>query len=136
MGLLASIVAYLSVVAAIVVGFLMSADALISHSHHLAANPQPEIAMAAKTETLKTNKTVKPSRNIAEQRAIPRRSTATEYRRKTELSNTQSHEPHKHTVHHEAQRRYWAQYRDRERAAASRALGYAEEPQFSGSPWR
>ena len=130
MGLLASIVAYLSVVAAIVIGFLFSADALVQHSHHV-TNPRPEITTAAKAGSLKAKKTAKPSRKTAEQRAIPQKSTVTAYRRKTELSN--SREPHKRTVH-EAHRRYWPLYRDR--TAAPRALGYAEEPRFSGDPWR
>ena len=131
MGLLASIVAYLSVVAAIVIGFLFSADALIHHSHHV-TNPRPEITTAAKAGSLKTKKTAKPSRNTAELGAIPQKSTATAYRRKAELSNSRR-EPHRRTVH-EAQRRYWPLYG--ERAAAPRALGYAEEPRFSGEGWR
>ena len=130
MGLLASIIAYLSVVAAMVIGFLMSADALLHHSHRLAADQRQEIITAAKTDLLKTKKAVKPSRNTAEQRTIPQRSTAAEYRRKTELSNTRSHEPHKR----EAQRGSWPLYR--QPASAPRALGYAEEPRFSGDPWR
>jgi len=129
MGLLASIVAYLSVVAAIVIGFLMSADALVHHSRQLAANQRPEIIAAAKTDSLKTKKAWKPSRNTAEQRTIPQKSTATEYRRKAELSR----EPHKRTVY-EARRAYGPLYR--EPASAPRALGYAEQPPFSGDPWR
>jgi hypothetical protein len=131
MGLLASIVAYLSVVAAIVIGFLFSADALIQHSHRV-TNPRPEITTAAKAGSLKTKKTAKPSRNTAELRAIPQKSTATAYRGKPELSNSRR-EPHKPRAH-EAQRRYWPPYR--ERAGAPRALGYAEEPRFSGDAWR
>jgi hypothetical protein len=73
MGLLASFAAYLSVVAAIVIGFLMSADALLHDSHQLAANQRPEIITAAKTDLLKTKNAVKPSRNAAEQRAIPQK---------------------------------------------------------------
>lgn len=130
MGLLASIVAYLSVVAAIIIGFLMSADAVLNHSRQLAAEQRPEIITAAKTDALKTKKAVKPSRNAAEQRAIPRRSTAAEYSRKAEVSNTRSHEPHKR----EARRGYWRL--DRQVAPGPRALGYAEEPRFSGDPWR
>jgi len=126
MGLLASIVAYLSVVAAIVIGFLVSADALLHHSHQLAASQRSEITTAAKTDALKTKKTV-------EQRTIPQRSMAAEYRRKTELSNTRSREPHKRTVR-EARRGYWPPYR--QPAAAPPALGYAQEPRFSGGPWR
>jgi len=133
MGLLASIVAYLSVVAAIVIGFLMSADALVHHSRQLAANQRPEIITAAKTDSLKTKKAWKPSRNTAEQRTIPQKSTATEYRRKAELSHTQSREPHKRTVY-EAPRAYGPLYR--EPASAPRALGYAEQPPFSGDPWQ
>lgn len=133
MGLLASNVAYLSVVAAIVIGFMMSADALLNHSHHQATNPRPEITTAAKANSLKTKKAAKPPRNTAEIRAIPRKSMAAEYRRKTEPSNTRSREPHKRTVH-EAQRRYWPLHR--EPAAAPRALGYAEESRFSGDAWR
>jgi hypothetical protein len=133
MGLLASIVAYLSVVAAIVIGFLMSADALRQHSHQLAAAARPEILTAAKTDTRKTKTAVKPSRSAAEQRAIPQKSTAAEYRRKAELSNTGVRAPHKRTVH-EARRGHWPLYR--EPAPAPRALGYAEEPRFSGDPWR
>lgn len=132
MGLLASIVAYLSVVAAIVIGFIMSADALLHHSHHHAINPGPEIAAAAKADTVKTKKAVKPARKTVELRAIPQRSTVTAYRRKTELSNSRR-EPHKGTVH-DAQRRYWPP--QREHTAAPRALGYADEPPFSGDPWR
>lgn len=130
MGLLASIVAYLSVVAAIVVGFLMSADTLVNHSRQLAAEQRPEIIAAAKTDTLKTKKAVKPSRHAAEQRAIPRRSVAAEYRRKAEVSNARSHEPRER----EARRGY--RPLDRQVAPAPRALGYAEEPRFSGDPWR
>jgi len=134
MGLLASIVAYLSLVAAIVIGFLMSADALLHHSHQLAADQRQELITAAKTDTLKTKKTVKPSRNTAEQRTIPQKSTATDYRRQAELSNTRSRELHKRTASGQAQKRYWAL--QRERVSAPRALGYAEEPRFSGDPWR
>jgi hypothetical protein len=134
MGLLASIVAYLSVVAAIVIGFLLSADALLQHSHQVAADQRQEITVAAKTDALKTKKAVKPSRNTAEQRTIPQRSTATEYRRKAELSNTRSREPRKRTVSGQRQRRYWAL--QRERVGAPRALGYAEEPRFSGEQWQ
>ena len=130
MGLLASIIAYLSVVAAIVVGFLMSADALLHHSHQLAADQRQEIITAAKTDSLKTKKAVKPSRNTAEQRAIPQKSTAAEYRRKTELSNTRPRDVHKR----EARRGNWPV--SHQPAAAPRALGYAEEPRFSGDPWR
>jgi len=133
MGLLASIVAYLSLVAAIVIGFLMSADALLHHSHQLAADQRQELITAAKTDTLKTKKPVKSSRNTAEQRAIPQRSTATEYRRKAEFSNSRVREPHKRTTH-EARRGYGPLYS--EPASAPRALGYAEEPQFSGYSWR
>jgi Flp pilus assembly protein TadB len=133
MGLLASIVAYLSVVAAIVIGFLMSADALRQHSHQLAADARSEIITAAKTDSLKTKNAAKPSRNTAEQRTIPQRSMAAEYRRKAELSNTRVREPHKRTVH-EARRGHWPP--SREFAPAPRALGYAEEPRFSGDPWR
>lgn len=133
MGLLASIVAYLSVVAAIVIGFMLSADALLNHSHHQAIEPRPEITTAAKADTLKTKKAAKPSRNTAELRAIPKKSTATEYRRKTALSDTRVREQHKRTMH-EAQRRYWPLHR--EPAAASRAFGYAEESRFGGDAWR
>ena len=132
MGLLASIVAYLSVVAAIVIGFLMSADAVLYHSHHHATNPQPEITIAAKADSLKTRKALKPARNAAEVRAIPQKSTVTAYRRKTELSNTAVREPHKRTVH-EARRKYWPL--NREPAGAPRALGYAQAPRFSGDSW-
>ena len=130
MGLLVSIVAYLSVVAAIVVGFLLSADALLHHSHRLAADQRQEIITAAKTDSLKTKKAVKPARNNAEQRTIPQRSTSAEYRRKTRLSNTRSHEPHER----EARRGSWPLYRQAD--PAPRALGYADEPRFSGDPWR
>lgn len=133
MGLLASIVAYLSVVAAIVIGFMMSADALLNHSRHQATNPRPEITTAAKADSLKIKKAAKPPRNTAELRAIPRKSMATEYRRKTALSNTRLREQRKRTVQ-KAQRRYWP--RHRKSAAAPRALGYAEEPRFSGDAWR
>jgi hypothetical protein len=138
MGLLASIVAYLSVVAAIVVGFLMSADALLYHSHQRATNPRPQIATAAKLDSSKMKKAAQPLRHTAEQQAIPRKSIATAYRRKMQLSNPRIREPHKRTVH-EAQRRY--RMLQREHAAAPRALGYAEEPRFSGDrfsgdPWR
>ena len=133
MGLLASIVAYLSVVAAIVIGFLMSADALLHHSRQLAADQRQEIITAVKTDLLKAKKAVKPSRNNAEQRTIPQKSTAAEYRRNAELSNTRSREPHKRTVH-EARRGYEPLYH--EPAPAPRAFGYAEEPRFGGDPWR
>ena len=126
MGLLASIVAYLSVVAAIVIGFVMSADVLLHRSHELAANARPEITAAAKTKSLKTKKVVEPARNAAEQRTIPRRSTATEYRRKTEPLSTRSREPHHRIVRSEAPRPYWVLHG--EPAAGARALGYAEEP--------
>ena len=134
MGLLASIVAYLSVVVAIVIGFLMSADALLYHSHHQTANPRPEITTAAKADALKTKKAVKPSRNVAELRTIPRKSMATEYRRNTELSNPSPGAPHKRTVRTEAQKRYWALRQ--EHPAPPRPLGYAEEPRFGGYSWR
>jgi hypothetical protein len=131
MGLLASIVAYLSVVAAIVIGFLMSADAVINHSHHL-TNPRPEIN-AAETDAVKAKKAAKPPRKTVELRAIPQKSIATDYRRQTALSNPHIHEPHKRTMH-EAQRRYWPLHQGH--AAAPRVLGYAEESRFSGDPWR
>jgi hypothetical protein len=132
MGLLASIVAYLSVVAAIVIGFMLSADALLNHSHHQATEPRPEITTAAKADTLKTKKAAKSPHNTAELRAIPRKSMATEYRRKT-LSDTRFREQHKRSAH-EAQRRYWPLHRAP--AAAPRAFGYAEESRFGGDAWR
>lgn len=131
MGLLASIVAYLSVVAAIVIGFLMSADAVINHSHHL-TNPPPEMT-TAEADSLKAKKAAKPPRKTAELRAIPQKSIATDYRGKTALSNTRNREPHKRNMH-EAQRRYWPL--PQEHAAAPRAFGYAEESRFGGDPWR
>jgi hypothetical protein len=131
MGLLASIVAYLSVVAAIVVGFLLSADALLYHSRHLATDPRPQITAAVKADSLKTKKIAKPSRKAAELRAIPKKSTAAEYRRKAELSDTRR-EPHKRTAQ-ETQRRYGLTYR--EHAPAPRVFGYAEEPRYGGD-WR
>jgi hypothetical protein len=131
MGLLASIVAYLSVVAAMVIGFMMSADALLNHSRHQPTNPRPEITTAAQA-SLKGRKAAKPPRKTVELRTIPQRSMATAYRRK-ELSNTPVHEPHKRIVH-EAQRRFFPP--QRQDAAARHALGYADEPQFGGDPWR
>lgn len=131
MGLLASIVAYLSIVAAIVIGFLMSADAVINHSHHL-TNPPPQIA-TAETAATKAKKAARPPRKTVELRAIPQKSSVTDYRRKTALSNSRIHEPRKRTMH-EAQRRYWPLHQ--EHAAAPRVLGYAEESRFSGDPWR
>lgn len=129
MGLLASIIAYLSVVAAIVIGFMLSADALLNHSHHQAIDSRPELTTAAKVDALKTKKAATLSRNNAELRSIPRKSTAAEYRRKTAASDTRPREPHKRTVH-EAQRRYWPPHRE------PRALGYAEESPFGGDAWR
>jgi hypothetical protein len=143
MGLLASVVAYLSVVGAIVVGFLMSADALLQHSHQRATNPRPEITTAAKLGSSTMKKAAKPLRNAAEQQAIPQRSMAMAYRRKMELPNPRIREPHKRPMH-EARRRSWPL--QRQHAAAPRALGYAEAPRFSGDtfsgdgfsgdPWR
>lgn len=130
MGLLASIVAYLSVVAAIVIGFLMSADAVLNHSHHHATDPQPQITAAAKTDSLKPKKATKPSQKAAELRAIPKKSTAAEYRRRTELSNTRR-EPRRRPAQ-EAQRPYGQTHRDH--AVAPRAFGYAEEPRLGGEP--
>lgn len=133
MGLLASIVAYLSVVAAIVIGFMLSADALLNHSHHQVTNPRPEITTAAKADTLKTKKAAKSPRNTVELRAIPRKSMATEYRGKTALSDMRLREQHKRSAY-DAHRRYWPPHR--EPAAAPRAFGYAEESRFGGDAWR
>lgn len=128
MGLLASIVAYLSVVAAIVTGFMLSVDALRNHSHQV-TEPRPEITVAAKAYSPKTKKAARQPGNAAELRAIPRRSMATDFHRKTDLSNRGGHEAHKRTEH-EAQRRYAPS--DREHAGAPRLFGYAQEPRFSG----
>jgi len=133
MGLLASIVAYLSVVAAIVIGFMLSADALLSHSHHQATNLRPELTAAAKADTVKTKKVAKSPHNTAELRAIPRKSMATDYRRKTAPSDARVRQQHERTMH-EAQRRYWPLHR--EPAAARRAFGYAGESRFDANAWR
>lgn len=132
MGLLASIVAYLGVVAAIILGFLMSADAVLIHSRHQATDPRPELSsVAANADSLKTKKAAKPRRHSAEVRTIPQKSTAAEYRRKAELSNNHR-EPAAHTGH-EAHKQYWPHglY-----AAAPHAMGYADERRFSAEPWR
>ena len=65
MGLLASIFAYLSAVAAIIVFFLMSADALLNHARHQATNPPSELVTAAKINPHK------PSEGRRERAAAP-----------------------------------------------------------------
>jgi hypothetical protein len=131
MGLLASIVAYLSVVAVIVGGFVISADVLLNHSRHQTA-ASPEITRAVQAGSLGAKATAKPSRNSAEF-AIPKRSTAAEYRRKTELSSTRGRDERKHPTR-EAHKQYGPH--EREHAAAPRVFGYAQEPRFGGDPWR
>lgn len=136
MGLLAVIFAYLSAVAAIVIFFLMSADALLYHPHHQAPNPHSEIVVAAKIDPLDMKKAPRPPRRAAEVRAIPQRSTATEYRRKSDLSNTRFDEQRKRALRRSAHARNWALRR--EPGEGRHALGYAEEPAapFGNDPFR
>ncbi len=125
MGLLAAIFAYLSAVAAIIVFFLMSADALLYHSHDHATNRRSEIMTVARADPLKMA-APRRSHGAAEVRTIPQRSVAAEYRRKPALANMRFAEQRRPALRREAQARYWALHR--ERRAAPLALGYAEEP--------
>lgn len=133
MALLAAIFAYLSAVVAIIVFFLMSADALLYRPHHGATNPWSEIVAAAKVDPLKM-KVPQPARSIAE--AIPQRSAAAEYRRRSAASNMRFAEQHKRAFEREARARYGV--RRQQRAAPPLALGYAEEPaaEIGYGPWR
>lgn len=134
MALLASIFAYLSAVAAIIVFFLMSADALLNHVHHEAAKPRPELVMAAKINPHTLNKAAHAPQKTAD--AIPKTGAAVEYRRKAELSNTRLEERHRRVLRREQQAREGTLRR--ERATAPLALGYAQEPvpRFGDAPWR
>jgi hypothetical protein len=124
MGLLASIFAYLSAVAAIIVFFLMSADALLNHARHQATNPPSELVTAAKINPHKPSKVAHASHKTAD--AIPKTGAAAEYRRKANLSNTRLEDRRRRALHQEREAREWALRR--ERAAAPLALGYAQEP--------
>jgi hypothetical protein len=134
MALLASIFAYLSAVAAIIVFFLMSADALLNHAHHQATSPPSELVTAATINPHKLNKVAHAAQKTAD--AIPKTGTAVEYRRKADLSNTRLDERHSRVLRREQEARNWAPRR--EHAPASLALGYAQEPvrRFGDAPWR
>jgi hypothetical protein len=136
MGILASIFAYLSAVAAIIVFVLMSADALLYHPHHHATNPRSELVTAAKIDPHKPKAAAPPPQRPANVAAIPQRSAATEYRRRADLTNTRIAEQRRLALHRAQQARYWALHRGR--AAAPRALGFAEEPtpRFGDESWR
>lgn len=133
MGLLASIFAYLSAVAVIIVFFLMSADALLNHAHHQATNPPSEMVTAATINPHKLNKVAGAAQKGAD--AIPKTGTAAEYRRKVSLSNTRLQERHR-ALRREQEARHWALRR--EQATAPLALGYAQEPvrRSGDEPWR
>jgi hypothetical protein len=134
MGLLASIFAYLSAVAAIIVFFLMSADALLNHAHHQAINPPSELVTAATINPHKLNNVARAAQKTAD--AIPKTGTAIEYRRKEDLSNTRGEERHSRALRLEQEARNWALRR--ERTAGSLALGYAQGPvrRFGDESWR
>ncbi len=134
MGLLASIFAYLSAIAAIIIFFLMSADALLNHAHHEATNPRSELVTAATINPHKLNKVAGAGQKAAD--AIPKTGIAVEYRRKVRLSNTRSEERHSRASRREQEVRNWALRR--EQAGAPVALGYAQEPvrRFGDEPWR
>jgi hypothetical protein len=134
MGLLASIFAYLSAVAAIIVFFLMSADALLNHAHRQTTNPRPELVTVLKINSHKPNKAAHAPQQTAD--AIPKTSAAAEYRRTADLSNTRSQERHRRVLRRGQQARDWAFRRDH--AAAPLAIGYAREavPRFSDAPRR
>ncbi len=136
MGILASIFAYLSALAAIIAFFLMSADALLYHAHHQAANPPPEPIAAAKINPDKPNKAAHQPQWTADAGAIAKTGAAAEYRRKADLSNARFEEQHRRAWRREHEARYRALRR--ERAAAPLALGYAQEPapRFGDEPWR
>lgn len=137
MGFLASIFAYLSAISAIIVFFVMAADALLYHPHHHAANPRPElITAAAKIDPHKPNKAAQPPQRTAGVGGIAQSGAAAEYRRRTDLSNTRFEDRRRRALRREQQARYW-QLR-RERAPAPLTLGYAEEPspQFGDEPRR
>jgi hypothetical protein len=124
MGLLASIFAYLSAVAAIIVFFLMSADALLNHAHHQATNPPSELVTAAKINPHTPNKVAHAPQNSAD--AIAKTGSAAEYRRTANLSNTRLEERHRRALRREQEAGDWALRR--ERTTAPLALGYAQEP--------
>jgi hypothetical protein len=134
MGLLASIFAYLSAVAAIIILFLMSADALLNQAHHQATNPRSELVTAATINPHKLGKVAPAAQNSAD--AIPKTGTAVDYRRKVRLSNTRLEERHGRALRREQEARNWAL--GRERATAPLALGYAQEPvpRSGDVPWR
>lgn len=135
MGFLASIFAYVSAIAAIIVFFLMSADALLYHPRHHATT-RSELVTAAKIGPYNPGKAAQPPQRSANNAAIPQRGTVAEYRRKAAVSNNRFEEQHRRALRREQQARYWAPRR--EHAAAPRALGYAEEPAlpFGDEPWR
>jgi hypothetical protein len=124
MGLLASIFGYLSAVAAIIIFFLMSADALLNHAHHQATNPRSELVTAAIINPHKLGNIAHAAQESAD--AIPETGTAVEYRRKARLSNTGSEERHSRALRREQEARDRALRR--ERATAPLTLGYAQEP--------
>jgi hypothetical protein len=134
MGHLAAIFAYLSAVAAIIVFFLMSADALLNHAHHQETNPRSELVTAATINSYKLGKAAHAARKAAD--AIPKTGTAVEYRRKVRLSNSRLDERHSRALRREQEARNSAPRR--ERAAGSLALGYVQEPmrRSDDEPWR
>jgi hypothetical protein len=134
MGLLASIFAYLGAVAAIVLFFLMSADAVLNHAHHKATNPPPELVTAAKINPHSLNKVAEAPQKNAD--AIPKTGVAAEYRRTAGLSNTRLEVRYRRALRRERQARDWALRR--ERAATPLDLGYAQEPvgRFGDESWR
>jgi hypothetical protein len=137
MGFLASIFAYLSAISAIIVFFLMVADALLYHPHHHAANPRSElISAAAKIDPHKPNKAARPLQRSAGVASIPQSGAPTEYRRRTDPSNTRFEDQRRRALRREQQAKYWELRR--ERAPAPLALRYAEEPapQFGDEPRR
>jgi hypothetical protein len=136
MGILASIFAYLSAVAAIIVFVLMSADVLLYHPHHHTTNPRPELVTAAKIDPHEPETATPRPQRPANVAAIPQRSAVTEYRRRADLTNTRIEEQHRRALHRAQQARYWAPRRGR--AAAPLALGYADDPtrRFGDESWR
>ena len=130
MELLASIFAYLSTVAAIIVFFLMSADALPHHPHHRATNPRSELITAAEIGPHKPSKAARSLQHSAETGAVPQPRATIEYRRQPDLSKARLDEQHRRALRKELQWRDWAQRAARD--AAPLALRHAEEhaPRF------
>jgi hypothetical protein len=101
MAILASIVAYMSALGAIIVFFLMSANALLYHPHHHMTTPQSELITASSINPDKPNKNAHAPQWTADAGAVPEAGAAADYRRRADLSNTRFEEQHTRALRRE-----------------------------------